>query len=89
MILSPDMAARGGVACLTIPSCAPCSMCGGTGGDGQFPCSSCEGEGVNEEEESVYVPIPAMVGDGALVEVPLRGMGVHHFYLRVQMRVAA
>jgi DnaJ-class molecular chaperone len=89
MVLSPDMAVRGGVACLTIPSCVPCPACGGAGRDGQFQCSACEGEGVSEEEESVYVPIPAMVGDGALVEVPLRGMGVHNFYLRVQMRVGS
>jgi len=87
MVLSPDIAVRGGVACLKIPSCVPCPACGGAGRDGQFQCSPCEGEGVSEEEESVYVPIPAMVGDGALVEVPLRGMGVHRYYLRLQMRV--
>jgi DnaJ-class molecular chaperone len=89
MVISPEMAARGGVACLTIPSCAPCPACGGAGSNGQDPCSFCEGDGVSEEEESIYVPIPSMVGDGALVEIPLRGLGAHNFYLRLQMRVGS
>jgi molecular chaperone DnaJ len=89
MVLPPELAARGGIAFLTVPSCAPCRMCCGSGSDGRYSCSFCDGEGVSEEEEQVYVPIPPMVGDGTLMEVPLRGLGVHNYYLRLQMRVGS
>ena len=35
------------------------------------------------------VQFAPMVGDGAGIDVPLRGLGVHNFYLRVNIRVAA
>jgi molecular chaperone DnaJ/curved DNA-binding protein len=53
-----------------------------------FPCSGCDGEGLIEEQENVRIYVPPMVGDGTLMEVPLRGLGVHDFYLRVHIRVA-
>ena len=89
VILSSDEAARGGVVLLGLPTCSPCEGCGGSGRDGIFLCSSCDGEGLVEEQETVRVQIPPMVGDGTLMEVPLRGLGVHNFYLCVNIRVAA
>jgi hypothetical protein len=29
------------------------------------------------------------VGDGAVINVPLRGLGVHNFYLRLHIRVGS
>jgi DnaJ-class molecular chaperone len=87
MILPPEMAARGGVAFVTVPSCAPCPICGGSGQDELSSCASCDGEGISEDEETVSVRVPPMTSDGMLLEVPLRGLGVHNYYLRLQMRV--
>jgi DnaJ-class molecular chaperone len=88
VILSPSEAAQGGVVLLSVPSCVPCGRCRGSGREGFFPCDACDGEGLNEEQEIVRVLVPAMVPDGTIVNLPLRGLGVHNFYLRVQVRVA-
>ena len=88
VILSPDEASRGGVMFLAVPSCSPCERCGGSGWEDLFPCSWCDGEGLLEEEEMVRVLVPPGVGDGTLMELPLRGLGIHNFYLRLHIRVA-
>jgi molecular chaperone DnaJ/curved DNA-binding protein len=49
----------------------------------------CDGAGLLEGEEVVRVVVPPLVGDATLLEVPLRGLGVHHFYLRLHLRIAA
>jgi len=89
VILSTDEAARGGILSLAVPTCSPCAICGGSGREGIFSCTRCDGEGLIEEEETVRVQFAPMVGDGAGIDVPLRGLGVHNFYLRVNIRVAA
>ena len=89
VILSADEAAQGGVIFLGVPSCSPCDWCGGAGRDGMFPCSHCDGEGMLEEQEVVRVHIPSMIGDGTVMEIPLRGLGVHNFYLRLHIRVGS
>jgi molecular chaperone DnaJ len=88
VILSPGEAAQGGVVYLAVPSCSPCERCGGSGREELFPCARCDGEGLLEQEEMVRIPIPPRVGDGTLMEVPLRGLGIHNFYLRLHIRVA-
>jgi DnaJ-class molecular chaperone len=85
--LSADEAARGGVLFLSVPSCSPCERCGGSGREGLFPCELCDGEGLIEETERVRVHVPPMVADGTVMNIPLRGLGVHNFYLRLQLRV--
>jgi molecular chaperone DnaJ len=87
MIFSPEEAARGGVAQIRVPVFYPCSTCGGSGQDWFFSCSSCEGRKMIEEEESVRVQIPPMVRDYALIEVSVRGLGLHNLYLRLSIRV--
>jgi molecular chaperone DnaJ len=87
MILSPEEAARGGVAQISVPVFYPCLTCGGSGQEGLFSCSSCEGQRMIEEEESVRVQIPPLVRDDTLVEVSLRGLGLHNLYLRLSIRV--
>ncbi|HXG20713.1 MAG TPA: DnaJ domain-containing protein [Methylomirabilota bacterium] len=89
VLLSPEEAARGGTIFLTVPSCLPCQACGGSGQEGLFPCTACQGEGFLDESETVRITIPPQVGDGARLEAPLRGLGVHGFYLRVHIRVAS
>jgi len=88
VILSPSEAVQGGIISLAVPSCSPCVRCSGGGCDGPFPCAECDGEGLIEEEETVRVHVRPSVGDGTTVNVPLRGLGVHNFYLRLNIRVA-
>ena len=88
IILSPEQAAKGGIGFISVPGCSPCWRCGGSGRDGLFPCSFCEGEGLVEENETVRIHIPPGAGDGMLMEIPLHGLGVHNFYLRLHIRVA-
>lgn len=87
IVLSPAEAASGGIALIPIPVFYPCATCGGSGRDGLVPCTSCEAQGMMEEEETVRIPIPAMVEDYRCVEMPVRGLGLHNLYLRVYIRV--
>ena len=85
--LSAAEAHQGGIISLAVPSCSPCALCGGSGQDGMFPCAQCDGEGLIEEEEKVRVHVAPGIGDGTAMDVPLRGLGVHNFYLRLHIRV--
>jgi DnaJ-class molecular chaperone len=87
VILSPHEAVQGGALFLAVPSCSPCEKCGGSGTEGMFPCSRCDGEGLCEEQETVRVYVPPMVADGTVMEIPLRGLGIHNFYLRLNIRI--
>ena len=42
-----------------------------------------------EEEKRVRIHIPPMVRDGTMVELPLGGLGIHNFFLRLVIRIAA
>jgi molecular chaperone DnaJ len=87
VILSVSEAKRGGLIMLAVPSCSPCERCGGSGREGMFPCQLCDGEGLVEEQEWVRAHVLPMVGDGTVMNLPLRGLGVHNFYLRLHIRV--
>ena len=87
VILSPDTAARGGMAQIAIPVFYPCPRCGGSGEDWLFPCSSCQSQGLLEEEETVWIQIPPGVGDYTLMETPVRGLGLHNLCVRFYIRV--
>ena len=88
VILSPDEAARGVVAPIGLPVFHRCSLCGGSGRDWLFSCIACGGEGRIEREATVRVQIPPMVGDRSVIEIPLRGLGIHNFYLRLHIRIS-
>ncbi len=40
-----------------------------------------------ETEETVHVRIPPRVREGTVCEVPLRGLGIHNFFLRLHIRI--
>jgi len=86
-VLSPDEAVRGGVTSLGVPVFYPCPACGGAGHDWLFNCGYCHGQGMIEEEEAVRIHIPPMVREGTILEVPVRGLGSHNFYLRLHIRI--
>jgi molecular chaperone DnaJ len=88
VILSPDEAAQGGLAPIGVPTFHPCPLCGGSGRDWLFVCSYCRGQAMIEEEQTVSVRIPAMVRDGTILEVPIGGLGIHNFHIRLHVRIA-
>jgi DnaJ-class molecular chaperone len=87
VILSPDEARKGGVAPIGVPVFYPCPFCGGSGHDWLFPCFHCQEQGIVEDEEVIKIRIPPMVKDGTVFEVPLRGLEVHNFQLRIHIRI--
>jgi molecular chaperone DnaJ len=88
VILSPDEAATGVVISVGIPVFTACSQCGGSGHHSLFPCLECTGQGIIQEEQSVRISIPPMVHDRAVIEVPIHGLGIHNFYVRLHIRIS-
>jgi molecular chaperone DnaJ len=86
-VLSPQEAARGGLVTIGVPVFVTCPGCRGTGRVWLYRCDYCWGEGLVEAQEAVRVQVPPMVVDGTVVELPLGGLGIHNFYLRVILRV--
>ena len=86
VILSPEEAAKGIVVPVGVPVFYNCRQCGGSGRDWLFPCIDCNAQGIIEEEETVRVGISPMVADRAVIEVPIHGLGIHNFYLRLHIR---
>jgi molecular chaperone DnaJ len=89
VILSPLEAARGVVAPIGVPVFEPCSVCHGSGRDWLFSCMACGGQGMIEQETTVSVHIPPMVRDRTIIEVPIEGLGVHNFCLRLHIRISS
>jgi DnaJ-class molecular chaperone len=89
VILSPDEAARGVIAPIGLPVFHRCSLCSGSGRDWLFACIACGGEGMVEREATIPVQIPPMVSDRSIIEIPLRGLGIHNFYLRLHIRISS
>jgi len=88
VILSPEEAAKGIVVPVGVPVFYNCRQCGGSGRDWLFPCIDCNAKGIIEEEETVRVCIPPMVPNRAVIEVPIHGLGIHNFYLRLHIRIS-
>jgi molecular chaperone DnaJ len=89
VVLSPEEASVGGVLPATVPVFQECPVCRGIGEDWPFPCLQCHGEGLVERRETVRVKIPPGIRHGTVFELPLRGLGIHNFYLRVQVLVGS
>lgn len=87
LALTADEARRGGTVRVAVPVFRTCAACGGTGHDSLFPCLECAQQGVVESERRVAVTIRAMTPSGTIVEVPLEGLAIHNFYLRVHVSV--
>jgi len=88
VILSPGEAASGIVISVGVPVFYDCPQCGGSGHDWLFPCLDCHAQGTIEAEKTIRVGIPPMVPDRTIIEVPIHGLGVHNFYLRLHMRIS-
>jgi len=88
VILSPEEAASGVTVPVGVPVFYTCPRCGGSGHTWLSTCVDCNAEGTIEGEETVTVRTPPMVHDRAIMEIPIHGLGVHNFYLRLHIRVA-
>jgi molecular chaperone DnaJ len=89
VVLTPAEAARGCILPVALPVFVRCPQCGGSGRDMIFPCAACRRQGVIEDEELVRIRIPPMAPSGSIYEVPLRGLGIHNFQLRLHVFVEA
>ena len=87
LTLTPEDAARGGIAIIEAPAYYPCPLCRGSGQDNGCACPACDELGVVEEKETIPVEIPAMLERDQQIEIPLRGLGIHNYYLRLHVDV--
>ena len=88
LMVSSDEAVTGITAPIRIPIFYPCPACGGSGRNWLFPCVECGEQGMIEDEKTIHVRIPSMVRDGTVMEIPIRGLGIHNFYLRLHILIA-
>jgi DnaJ-class molecular chaperone len=79
--ISQEEAERGTRVHLAVPVFVRCRACRGHG------CSGCGWQGVIEGERPVTMNVPPMSGRGTTFVMPLTGLGIHNFYLRVRIRV--
>jgi molecular chaperone DnaJ len=89
VLLTPEEASRGCVVPIGVPVFSRCAQCAGSGHDWVFPCAYCKQQGMIEDEEQLRIRIAPMVPSGSIYEIPLRGLGIHNFYLRVHVFVEA
>jgi DnaJ-class molecular chaperone len=87
VVLTPEESRRGCTLPIGVPVFRPCRQCGGSGRDWLFPCLACGQQGTVEDEKIVRVGISAMARSGSILEIPLRGSGIHNFYLRLHVFV--
>ena len=87
IVLSAQEAMTGGTLPVNIPVYYPCTACGGSGHTWRQVCSTCHGQALVQEQETLRVHIPPMVRDGTVLEAPIRGLGIHHFYVKLHIRV--
>jgi DnaJ-class molecular chaperone len=85
VLLTPDEKSGGCVVPVGVPVFETCPNCAGTGRDWVFPCVSCRGDGMIETEEMVHIRVPPETPPGAIFEIPVRGFGIHNFYLRLHI----
>jgi DnaJ-class molecular chaperone len=85
VVLTPEEAFRGGVLPFTVPVFQVCPVCHGTGEDWLFPCLECHARGLVELRETIRIRIPPQVAPATVFELPLQGLGIHNFYLRVHI----
>jgi len=52
-------------------------------------CREGQQQGMIENEERLQVRIPPVAPSGSIFQIPLRGLGIHNFYLRLRVFVEA
>lgn len=85
--LSEEEAWRGGIYFVELPVFWPCPACKGVGHVWGAICQECDETGLQEERRTVQITIPSGVPNGAVLNLALRGLGVHNLYLRIHIKV--
>jgi DnaJ-class molecular chaperone len=85
VLLTAEEVAHGCVVPVGVPIFRPCSQCGGTGKSWMQECNYCKQQGIVETETIVRVRIPPMTPLGTTFDVPLPGLGIHNFFLRLHV----
>ena len=89
LVLTRGEAARGGVIHVPVPVFVTCRACGGSGQGWLLPCPVCDRQGILEGERLAPIELPPMTRSGTLFEVPLLGLGIHNFFLRLRVSIEA
>jgi DnaJ-class molecular chaperone len=89
VVLTPEEASSGVTVPVGLPVFSRCPQCGGPGRDWLFPCVYCQEQGMVESEEVVQIHIPPRTRPGSVMEIPLGGLNIHNFYLRLHVLVEA
>jgi molecular chaperone DnaJ len=87
VVLTHEEARQGCALPVGLPAFRRCPYCGGSGRDWLFPCLSCQQQGMIEDQVSICIRIPAMASSGSIYEMPLQGLGIHNFHLRLHLFV--
>jgi DnaJ-class molecular chaperone len=87
VVLSPEEAARGGILPIAVPVFEACPECGGSGHTWLFPCLHCDHSGMVEQAVTLRLEIPSMVRAGTVIDLPLEGLGVSNFRLRILIHI--
>lgn len=85
--LSPEEASRGGILPIAVPVFQTCPECDGSGRTWLFPCLRCGQSGIVEKAVTVQLEIPPMVAEGTVIDLPLEGIGIWNFRLRIVIHV--
>lgn len=88
LVLTAEHAMAGGAIIIEAPAYFPCPSCRGSGYAGGKPCESCNERGFVAEIEPVRIRVPPLVANHRRLEIPLRGLGIHNYFLRVHLTVA-
>jgi DnaJ-class molecular chaperone len=89
IVLTPEDALTGGTVLIGTPNYYPCRVCRGSGVVDGCSCLACRERGVIEENETVFAAVPSSVRDHEQIEIPLSGLGLHGFYLRLNVDVGS
>jgi DnaJ-class molecular chaperone len=89
VVLTPEEVSTGVTVPVGVPVFSRCPQCGGSGRDWVYPCAYCQAQGMVESEELVRIHIPLTTRPGSVMEIPLGGLNIHHFYLRLHVLVEA
>jgi DnaJ-class molecular chaperone len=87
VVLTPQEASSGVTVPVGVPVFGRCPQCGGSGRDWVFPCLYCQEQGMVESEALVRIHVPPGTPTGSVIEIPLEGLDIHNFYLRLHVRV--
>jgi hypothetical protein len=79
---------RGGGVCAGCSGLCPCTMCWHRSAWGVVS-GICMGRGCRSGEKGVAIRLPPQVRHGTLLDMPLRGLGLDNFYLRLHIAVTS